>query len=393
MTTQRSSRSSRAIGRFVAIGIVLVAAALLLWRSTRPEPAAVSLVEVDRGRVERTVANTRAGTVTACRRARLAPSSGGQIAALHVQEGDRVETDDILLELWNEDTSAQARAALEQQRSAVLRAEEACLRADVAHRDAARAERLHTEGLLSPEAFDRAATQSRALRAGCAAANVEAQWSTEQLDLARANLDRTILRAPFAGVVATVTGEVGEFTTPSPPGIPTPPVIDLIDDGCLYVSAPIDEIDVAHVRVGQTANITLEALPGVQIPGRVRRIAPYVLDLEKQARTVDIEVEVVDPNDSKSLLVGYSADVEIILEAHDDVVRVQTQALMEGSRVLVFDPGSGRLEERTIEVGISNWSFTEANTGLQPGERVVISVEREGVVAGARAVDESADQR
>jgi len=201
-----------------------------------------------------------------------------------------------------------------------------------------------------------------------------------------------VLRAPFDGVVAKLNGEVGEFTMPSPPGIPTPPVIDLIDDRCLYVSAPIDEVDVAKVRVGQPATITIEALPGRRLPARVRRVAPYVLDVEKQARTVDVEVELTNPADAKTLLVGYSADVEIILDAHENAVRVPTQALREGNRVLVLG-SDGVLAERKLDAGIANWAYTEVRSGLQPGDKVALSVERAGVVAGAHAVEETPQRR
>jgi HlyD family secretion protein len=207
------------------------------------------------------------------------------------------------------------------------------------------------------------------------------------VQLARANLTRTVLRAPFDGVVARLNGELGEFTMPSPPGIPTPPVIDLIDDRCLYVTAPIDEVDVAQVRVGQPAAISVEALPGKRFPGRVRRVAPYVVDVEKQARTVDVEVELANPADASVLLVGYSADVEIILDAREDVLRVPTQALREGNRVLLLN-AAGTLEERKLDVGIANWAYTEVRSGLQAGERVALSVERQGVVAGAHVVEE-----
>lgn len=374
---------------------LLVAAALVagmgyaVWRYTRPQPVAVALREVERGRVERSVANTRAGTVKACRRARLAPLAGGQIVSQPVREGDRVRAGQVLLELWNEDTAAQARVAEEQARSARLRAEEACERASVAERDAERARGLHRDGLIPDELFDRATSSAKTLRAACDATRSEVQQSQRSIELARANLKRTVLRAPFAGVVAKVTGEVGEFAMPSPPGIPTPPAIDLIDDSCLYVTAPIDEVDAARVSVGQAGHISLDAFAGRRFPGRVRRIAPYVLEVEKQARTVDVEVEFSNPADVKALLVGYSADVEIVLESHENVLRVPTQALLEGNRVLVYNANPGRLEERRIEAGISSWEYTEVRSGLQPGERVVTSPERPGVAAGARAVPES----
>ena len=212
------------------------------------------------------------------------------------------------------------------------------------------------------------------------------------VQVVRADLTRTVLRAPFDGVVAKVNGEVGEFTMPSPPGIPTPPVLDLIDDRCLYVTAPIDEVDVAQVRVGQPATITVEALPGRRFAGRVRRVAPYVLDVEKQARTVDVEVEFANPTEAKALIAGYSADVEIILDAHSGVVRIPTQALREGSRVLVRN-ADGVLEERRVESGISNWAFTEVRSGVAPGEKVALSVEREGVAPGAHTIEETPQRR
>ena len=120
----------------------------------------------------------------------------------------------------------------------------------------------------------------------------------------------------------------------------------------------------------------------------MRRIAPYVLDVEKQARTVDVEVEFNDPKQTGALLVGYSTDVEIILDSRDGVLRVPTAALQEGSRALVYRREDGRLEERRIQTGISNWEFTEVLSGLNAGDQVVLSLERPGVVPGALAVPE-----
>lgn len=388
-----SAPGGRLARRLLLAAVIVAGMGYAVWRTTRPQPVAVALREVDRGRVERSVANTRAGTVKACRRARLAPLAGGQIVSQPVKEGDRVRAGQVLLELWNEDTAAQARVAEEQARSARLRAEEACERASVAEREAERARGLHRDGLIPDELFDRATSSARTLRSACDATRSEVQQSQRSIELARANLKRTVLRAPFAGVVAKVTGEVGEFAMPSPPGIPTPPAIDLIDDSCLYVTAPIDEVDAARVGVGQAGYISLDAFAGRRFPGRVRRIAPYVLEVEKQARTVDVEVEFTNPGDVKALLVGYSADVEIVLEARDNVLRVPTQALLEGNRVLVFNGNPGRLEERRIESGISSWEYTEVRAGLQPGERVVTSPERPGVAAGARAVPETAPRQ
>ncbi len=371
---------------FAVLALAAVAAAV--WYFTRPKPVSVVLATVDRGLVERTVANTRAATVTACRRAKLAPLAGGQIAKLRVREGDRVKAGQVLLELWNENLIAQEQLAQDQRKAARLRAQQACLSADLAKRDAERARELKAEGFISIERVDQAVSLAEERAIACSAAKADAEQAQARLAAVRADLSRTYLRAPFAGVVAEVTGELGEVAIPSPPGIPTPPAVDLIDDSCLYVTAPIDEVDAPSIELGMPARISVDAFPDRKFKGHVRRIAPYVLDIEKQARTVDVEVEFSDPKQTEVLLVGYSADVEIILATRDDALRVPTSAIQDGNRVLLYRPEDGTLAARNITAGLSNWQFTEVTTGLSAGERVVLSLERAGVRAGAKAKPE-----
>jgi HlyD family secretion protein len=203
----------------------------------------------------------------------------------------------------------------------------------------------------------------------------------------RAQLKRTQLRAPFAGVIAEINGELGEFVTPSPVGIPTPPTVDLIDGTCLYISAPIDEVDAPRVKKGLPARISLDAFPGRKFPGHVRRVAPYVLDREKQARTVEIEAEFENP-EGTGLLTGYSADVEVVLAERTDALRIPSSVILPDHKVYVLDAATGKLVTRSIETGIANWEFTEVVSGLSAGERVVSSIERAGVHDGAAAVAE-----
>jgi HlyD family secretion protein len=379
---------SRTLG-WVLLALVALGGSVF-WYVTRETPVAVTLATVDRGRVEATVANTRAGTVEACQRAQLAPALGGQIARLPVREGERVKAGDVLLELWNDDLAAERLLAERETASARARVDEACSMADVASGDANRLLRLRRQGVASVEATERAVGESIAHRAACEAARVAVGVAEARVDVTSATLERSRLRAPFDGVVAEINGEVGEFVTPSPVGIPMPPTVDLIDTSCLYVKAPIDEVDAAGVAPHMAARITLDAFPGRTFAGRVRRIAPYVLDLEKQARTVEIEAVFSDPAEMAELLPGYSADVEIVLSARDDVLRVPTEAVLDGRRVLVYGERNGRLESHTIVPGLDNWQFTEVREGVEQGARVVTSVGRAGVVAGARAEPEPA---
>jgi HlyD family secretion protein len=368
--------------RKLAVSLAITAAiGAAIWWYLRPAPLAVGLAAVQRGPVVASVANTRAGTVDACRRAGLSPALGGQISNLPVVVGSRVETGELLLELWNDDIRAQLEQAEREARAATARTRESCVTADVAKREADRLSSLLVERAVSVEAADQAAGRAESTAAACMAAEVTAEVSEARIDVVRAQLEKTRLRAPFDGVIAEINGELGEFVTPSPVGIPTPPTVDLIDPSCLFISAPIDEIDAPLIRRGMTARINLDAFADRSFPGHVRRIAPYVLDQEKQARTVEIEAEFDDPE--AGLLPGYSADVEVILDNRDNVLRIPSAVIHDRNRVFVYDPATGTIRDVAITVGISNWEFTEVVAGLNEGDQIVSTVDREGVEDGA----------
>ncbi|MCB1724436.1 MAG: efflux RND transporter periplasmic adaptor subunit [Gammaproteobacteria bacterium] len=369
--------------RVVIWTLVLIAASMALWWwSARTKPIAVAMAAVARGTVEKTVANTRAGTVTACRRAKLSPSAGGQIAQLPVHEGDKVKQGQLLLELWNKDLVAQLELTRQEAASAAATARARCIEADQAHREADRQSKLLGRKLVSEEQADQSLSSAQAADAACEAARATAAVNEARVGVTAATLEKTRLIAPFDGVVAEINGELNEYVTPSPIGIATPPAVDLIDNGCFYLSAPIDEVDVADVALGQSARVTLDAFGKRRFDGRVRRIADYVLDAEKQARTVDVEVEFVNADDIRQLLAGYSADVEIILDVRRDTLRIPTEALIEGRQVYRYNAADKTVEKRDVKTGVSNWDHTEILDGLAAGDLVVTSVGREGLDDG-----------
>lgn len=367
--------------------LIGAAVAAIVWL-TRPKPVAVAVAEVGRGKVEATIANTRAGTVEACQRTRLSTMAGGRIELLTVKEGDRVSKGQLLMKLWNDDQQGQQVVAAATVDSARKRQAEACTTAEAAAREAVRQSALRQQEFVSIAREDAARSEASVRAAACETAHADVAQSQARLALTRIEQRRMVLVAPFAGTIARIVGEVGEYSTPSPPGVPTPPAIDLIDDSCLYVKAPLDEVDAPRLKPGMPVRITIDALPGRSFAGRIKRIAPYVSALEKQARTVDIEVTFDDPAQAGALRVGYSADTEVILEVREGVLRVPTAALLEGSRVLLLD--GERLVERKLKTGLGNWQHTEVMEGLGAGERIVTSLERDGVKAGVRAVADPA---
>ncbi len=374
--------------RLLAVAITfLIAVSTSIWWFARPHAVPVTVATVTPGKVRDTVANTRAGSIEACRRTGLSPAIGGQIARLPVHEGDRVEAGQLLMELWNRDRQAQLRLARNEHSAARARADQACILADVAERDAQRLQAMKRKGLASDEAVDQARGEARSRAAACRAARAEEKVSESRVQVAEAALEQTLLTAPFDGIVAEINGEIGEFVTPSPVGIPTPPAVDVVDMSCVYVSAPIDEVDAPRIRTGMEARISLDAFPDRIFRGHVRRVASYVLEVARQARTVEVEAAFDRPEESRHMLPGYSADVEVIVAEREKVLRVPTEAILEGDKVLVFREGEP-LEQRRIEIGLSNWEWSEVVSGLREGEQVVVSVDREGVEAGVLAVRE-----
>lgn len=375
--------------RRLAIGIAILAilATAIFWM-TRPKPIPVRLHTVAAGKVEATLANTRAGTVEACQRAKLSTILGGRIEVLGVKEGDHVKKGQLLLKLWNDDQKAQQDLADTQLELARRRVVEACTAAANARREAARSADLRKRNFISESAEDASRTNADVKQATCETARADVRQAEARLFATRVEPRRITLVAPFDGTVAKIVGEVGEYSTPSPPGVQMPPAIDLIDDSCLYVKAPMDEVDGPKVHAGQVVRIRLDALPNRIFEGKVRRVAPYVTAIEKQSRTVDVEVDFVKPEEVKGLLVGYSADVEILLEARESVTRIPTATVQEGGRVLLLG-ADGKLEVRTVKTGLANWEYTEVKEGLQAGDRIVVSLEKEGVKDGAKVVEDS----
>ncbi len=373
-------QKNKIISRLLIILVTIMVAGYIGWHLSRKPPVEVELATASYGTVEAIVVNTRAGTIKACRRAKLAPAAGGQIVKLLVKEGERVVQGQRLLELWNADLAAQHELAAQQLATTKSRQRESCIIANNAQRESIRTQQLVAKGFVSSQRAEDAEANAQAQQASCSAAGADVKRAQAQLEVTQANLNRTLLNAPFSGVIAQVTGELGEYTTPSPPGIPTPPAIDLIDDSCLYVSAPMDEIDAPKLAIGQKARITLDALTNQTFAGVVRRIAPYVTEIEKQARTVDVEVNFVE-NSNQVLLVGYSADVEVITDQREQVLRIPTQAIRQRNKVWALGP-QDRLEERTLEIGLSNWAYTEIISGLQAGDQVLIATDIETIVPG-----------
>ena len=361
-------------------GVIALAVGVRTWLF-EPEPVAVKVVRAEIGRVEETITNSRAGTVKARQRAHLSAEIGGRVVALPHDKGDAVQKGDVLLRL--NDASERAKLERAKRDLVVVRAERSrsCLAAERAKREHARFLDLFKKELVSIDELDRVASTADTTAAACHAVSAGVDRTQAAIQEAQAELDKTVLLAPFSGILADVKVDVGEWITPAPPGVPIPPVLDLIDTTSIYISAPMDEVDSAKVRPLQNVRVTLDPYPGEHFPGQVVQVSPYVDDVEEQNRTVDIEVELEDRQFAKTLLPGTSADVEVILTVREAVLRIPRPTLLEGNKVWVVE--NRRLAERMIHVGLKNWDYVEVLQGINEGESVVTSLDRTEVQIGS----------
>ncbi|MNC05651.1 Macrolide export protein MacA [compost metagenome] len=347
-------------------GAVVAVAAVAWW--WRPQPTPIRLTEVGRGDVLVTVVNTRAGTIKSCQRAGLSLSGGGVVAQIAVKAGDRVAKGDLLLTLWSDDIRADLSRALAQQALGKTQREERCSEAAYYEREASRLATLLAKNLTSRTLAEQAQNLADTRRYICRASRQQERVDEALVAQVEARLSERRLQAPFAGVVAEVNSKLGEYMTPSPPGVAMPPVIDLIDDNCLYVSAPIDEVDAARLKVGQSARVLLDAMPGRDFAATVTRIAPYVKELEKQARTVEVEAVLTAPPGDIPLLIGYSADLEVEVTRATDVLRVAASSRADDGSVLRLE--GDKLVRVVPRWGVENWNWIEVAEGLAAGDRL-----------------------
>lgn len=364
-----------------ALGGGILALRLTVFRSL---PVPVTVCRIEAGRVEDTVVNSRAGTVQSRRRAGMSPGISGLVTEIAVQKGSRVKRGDVLLRLDASEHQARVQLALRSLEAAKAVAEQARLEGELAQQLSKRTQDLARNNVVSAMALDQ--DQNRALSTAAAglAAQARVREAEAALEVARTTLAKTVMTAPFDGVVLDITTEVGEWISPSPPGVLIPAVVDMIDPQALYISAPIDEADVARLRVGLPVRITLDAFRGQSFAGTLNYVSSFVETRQEQNRTLRVEAVFQEAKLPANLLPGLSADLEVILEARSQVLRIPTYALLEGSRVLVVQ--GGKLVAKKVATGLHNWSFTEIASGLSAGELAVVSLDRPEVKAGARAV-------
>ncbi|HEX6202539.1 MAG TPA: efflux RND transporter periplasmic adaptor subunit [Thermoanaerobaculia bacterium] len=232
----------------------------------------------------------------------------------------------------------------------------------------------------------RSITQQQLLDAVTAKDVAEAQLASVRLDL-----DKSRIRAPWAGEVAAKRVEVGDYVTPGQP------VIDLVDASTLKVRAPAPAADVPYLEVGAPVAIRVDAYPGEVFAGRLVRLGA---ELDPRARSLDVEAEIA--NRDGRLKPGMSARLEVPRRTLTDAVLVPLESLVDlGEARAVFVVEDGVARRRVVELGPVVGERVVVLSGVAAGEPVVVEGEQriadgqeveEAAAAGARAAAPAADE-
>jgi macrolide-specific efflux system membrane fusion protein len=337
----------------VCVGIVI---GVVLTRGGGPE-STPDTIAVTRGDIVKTVLVD--GNLEMPNKAYLSFGITGTVTEVLVAEGDNVEKDEVLARLDAPSLNssldvAELQVEIAENQVKVMRA----------YYDIAKENLDNDTPGMSEDVLE---LQVDIAKANWESAKLSLESAKIGLDSAELNLEKAQIVAPFDGVIVDVN--ITEGKEISTTALATP-AISLVDTSEIQMRGSIDEIDIAAVKVGQPADITLDALPDDVVDGEVAFVSLVGTAL---VGVVSYDTTINLNNPTAELRDGMTATAEVIIERRDNVLFIPNRVLRgtwEDPKVLVYV--DGQQEEREVTLGLTNGINTEVLSGLEEGEEVVL---------------------
>lgn len=389
-------------GLWILLGVVILAlgGGALAWRSATAavEVAIVTpTVERSSGAPAGTPVLTASGYIVARREAIVSSKIQGRLAELRVEEGSEVRAGEVIARLESNDFVAsveRSRAMLQQAEASQVGADAAIQRAEADLAEAKRqlgvSERLAADKLVPRDQLDASRSrvtlaeaslaQARAERTRAAASSAQAR---ADLSYSQAQLQNTVIRAPFAGTVVRKMAEVGESVAPIPPGVnistASGAVVALADLATLEMEADVNEANVAKLTEGQPAEVTVEAFPDRKYKSVLRQIIPTA---DRTKATVLTKVTLIDsdedlkPEMSAKVTFLEPQRAEAAPEADAPPARPvilvpQSAVVSRDGAAKVFEIVGGRAQLRSVTTGAVRADRVVVTDGLAGSETLV----------------------
>ncbi len=387
----------------LAVGVVVVALIGGVWGYTTLNGAtpldSSRLATVEQGTMTRSVVAT--GKIEPITKVEIKSKANGIIERLHTEVDQVVDAGAVLVELDKENLTArvrEARANLQAARAA-QEAAQAQLQKDTveaeapdvafAQRNFQRANQLHAQKLVSPQALDDArgalelAENRRSMarvqlgvsRAKVAEAQANVAQARAAVERAEEELANATIKAPIRGTVLTRDVEIGSpVSSILNMGSAATLVMTLGDINQVFVRGKVDEVDIGRVRLGQPARITVETFKDRKFDGKVTQISP--IGAEKDNVTT-FEVKVSIDNPGNELKANMTANAEIVLEEFPDSLIVPEAAISYDAErnptVEVVDEKADEGRRKVaIKTGVGNGTRTQVLDGLKAGDKVIL---------------------
>ena len=380
---------SASTGRWVRVVILLAilgGGGYAAWKYFTA-PAAL---EVDVATVTVRSAGTQAqvltanGYVVARRRATISSKITGKIVEVNVEEGMAIKEGQILARL--DDTTARASLALAEAQAGVARRaiSENEVRLDEAKKNLVRMNGLFKDGIVTQADVDAAKANQDSIAARIVALQEQTKVTDRQIDLAKTELDNTIIRAPFSGVAISKDAQPGEMVSPvsAGGGFTRTGICTMVDMQSLEVEVDVNETYISRVEPRQHVLVTLNAFPDWQIPGHVITPLPTG-DRQKATVLVRIAFEKLDPRirPDMGIKVAFlrddpkpSSKGAAPAEAPRPTALVPKTAIKtDGDQTYVFVVVDDAVERRAVTTGGTDGDQIEVRAGVKGGERVVVS--------------------
>jgi HlyD family secretion protein len=379
-------------GLWIALTVIVavIAAGALAWRARTA--FAATEVETVQATLEQTGGSGQAGTplltasgyVVARRKAVVSAKIQGRLAELRVEEGSSVRENDVLARLESQDYEAQvarARAQVQQAQAQVAAAQASMRRAEAdlaeARRQVGVNERLSREEILPKDTLDASRSRVAVLEAAIGQARADEQRASAalsqanaDLSYAQAQLQNTVIRAPFSGIVVKKMAEVGESVAPIPPGVnlstSSGAIVALADLATLEVEVDVAEANVAKLTAGQRAEVTVEAFPEKRYKAELRQVIPTA---DRTKATVMVKVTILDKDpDLKPEMSAKATFLEPPQPGADPSAPVKATVLVPQTTVVTREG-----KQHVFEVVEGKAKLVPISTGLTRQDRVVVT--------------------
>jgi RND family efflux transporter MFP subunit len=372
----RTDSTRRIIPLVIALA-VLALGGLAAWMLGRPKPVAVRTAvarESSGGNGERTVLNA-SGYVTARREATVSSKVTGKVTEVLIEEGMKVQANQVLARLDETNTRASLQLAEAQLESARAAIGETRARLREAEQELTRQRDLLKDKVAAQADFDHAEASALAYRARAVQQRADAIAAERTVAVWRQQLDDLVIRAPFAGVVTSKNAQPGEMISPvsAGGGFTRTGICTVVDMESLEIEIDVNESYINRVQPEQPVEATLDAYPDWKIPCRVIAIIPTA-DRDKSTVKVRVRFDKLDPRILPEMSVKVAFQETGAAEGPaPKVILIPNAAIQkQEGRDVVMVVRAGRAERRAVTVTSTGPDESVIGAGLSAGEKAVV---------------------